>query len=86
MFRATSTATYREGRCRIEGDAHPHKLDASGKGTGDFFVLASPAMNEQVKFVSGDAEIKALAEIVKAADLGIVSRTRRPFAPCAVEP
>ena len=48
------------------------KLTASGKGTGDFFVLASPANNQQVKFVSGDAEIKALADIVKAADLGIV--------------
>ena len=49
-----------------------HKLDGSGKGTGDFFVLASPTKNEQVKFVSGDADIKSLAEIVKAADLGIV--------------
>jgi tetratricopeptide (TPR) repeat protein len=49
-----------------------HKLAASGKGTGDFFVLASPAKNEQVKFVSGDAEIKALAETVKSTDLGIV--------------
>jgi len=49
-----------------------HKIGGNGKGTGDFFVLASPTKNEQVKFVSGDAEIKALAEIVKAADLGIV--------------
>ncbi len=49
-----------------------HKLAASGKGTGDFFVLASPAKNEQVKFVTGDAEIKVLADIVKSADLGIV--------------
>jgi tetratricopeptide (TPR) repeat protein len=48
-----------------------HKLDASGKGTGDFFVLASPTKNEQVKFVSGNTEIKSLAEIVKAAALGI---------------
>ena len=48
------------------------KVRASGKGTGDFFVLASPTRNEQVKFVSGDAEIKALAEGVKSADLGIV--------------
>ena len=47
------------------------KLDASGKGTGDFFVLASPAKLEQVKFVSGDAEIKALTATVKSASLGI---------------
>jgi tetratricopeptide (TPR) repeat protein/transglutaminase-like putative cysteine protease len=48
------------------------KLNASGKGSGDFFVLASPAKNEQVKFISGDTDIKALSEVVKAADLGIV--------------
>ena len=47
------------------------KLDASGKGTGDFFVLASPAKNDQVKFVSGDAEIKALADVVKSTNLDI---------------
>jgi len=35
-------------------------------------VLATPAKNEQVKFVSGDADIKAMADVVKAADLGIV--------------
>ena len=47
------------------------KLNASGKGTGDFFVLASPAKNDQVKFVSGDAEIKALADVVKSTNLDI---------------
>ena len=47
------------------------KLDASGKGTGDFFVLASPAKNDQVKFVSGDAEIRALADVVKSSNLYI---------------
>ncbi len=47
------------------------KLNASGKGTGDFFVLATPAKVEQVKFVSGDTEIRAMAEVVKAADLEI---------------
>ncbi len=47
------------------------KLDSSGKGSGDFFVLASPTKNEQVKFVSGDAEIKDLAHSVKSTDLGI---------------
>jgi tetratricopeptide (TPR) repeat protein/transglutaminase-like putative cysteine protease len=47
------------------------KLDASGKGKGDFFVLASPAKNDQVKFVSGDAEIKALADVVKSTNLNL---------------
>jgi hypothetical protein len=47
------------------------KLDASGKGKGDFFVLASPAKNDQVKFVSGDSEIRALADVVKSTNLDI---------------
>ncbi len=47
------------------------KLNATGKGSGDFFVLASPAKSEQVRFVSGDAPIKALADVVKAENLGI---------------
>jgi hypothetical protein len=38
---------------------------------GDFFVLASPAKNDQVKFVSGDAEIRALADVVKSSNLDI---------------
>jgi tetratricopeptide (TPR) repeat protein len=48
-----------------------YKLSATGKGTGDFFVLASPAKNEQVKFVSGDTEIKAMTDLVKSSGLGI---------------
>jgi tetratricopeptide (TPR) repeat protein len=48
------------------------KLNASGKGSGDFFVLATPSKTEQVKFVTGDAEIKALADTVRGADLGIL--------------
>ena len=47
------------------------KFEASGKGKGDFFVLASPVKNDQVKFVSGDAEIRALAETVKSTNLDI---------------
>jgi tetratricopeptide (TPR) repeat protein/transglutaminase-like putative cysteine protease len=47
------------------------KFNATGKGTGDFFVLASPSKNEQVKFVSGPAEIKSLADTVKADNLGL---------------
>jgi hypothetical protein len=47
------------------------KLDASSKGSGDFFVLASPRKNDQVKFVSGDPEIKDLAAAVKSSDLGL---------------
>ena len=49
-----------------------HKLSAIGKGSGDFFVLVSPAKNEQVKFVSGTADIKSLADQVKGDNLGIV--------------
>ena len=45
------------------------KLNATGKGTGDFFALVSPAKNEQVKFVNGDAEIKALTDAVKSTNL-----------------
>src|SRR5271165_1508780 len=47
------------------------KLSASGKGTGDFFVLASPSKNDQLRFVSGDADIKALADLVKSSNLDI---------------
>jgi hypothetical protein len=28
---------------------------ATGKGTGDFFVLATPSANEQIKFVTATA-------------------------------
>jgi len=48
------------------------KLNATGKGSGDFFVMASPSKNDQLRFVSGDAEIKALQDTVKAENLGIV--------------
>jgi hypothetical protein len=47
------------------------KLDASGKGTGDFFALVSPVKNEQIKFVTGDAEITALGDLVKSTNLDI---------------
>ncbi len=52
--------------------ASTRKLNATGKGSGDFFVLASPTGNQQVKFVSGDASIRGLADVVKADNLGIV--------------
>ena len=48
------------------------KLDATAKGTADFFVLASPSKNDQVKFVNGNADLKSLADSVKSADLGLV--------------
>jgi tetratricopeptide (TPR) repeat protein len=51
------------------------KLSATGKGTGDFFVLASPAGNEQVRFVSGDAEVKAMTDVLKGANFGILFPT-----------
>ena len=69
------------------------KLSATGKGTGDFFVLASPAKNDQVKFVSGDAEIKALMDAVKSADLDMkfpestsVRALRRGTVTCGTAP
>jgi|HubBroStandDraft_6_1064221.scaffolds.fasta_scaffold02408_6 tetratricopeptide (TPR) repeat protein/transglutaminase-like putative cysteine protease len=47
------------------------KLDTSGKGTGDFFALVSPAKNDQIKFVSGDADIKTLTDAVKSTNLEV---------------
>ena len=58
---------------RVEMQAlRTRKLDASGKGTGDFFALISPAKNDQVKFVNGDTEIKALSDTVKSTSLGVM--------------
>ena len=59
-----------KGRAEIKA-LRTRKLDATGKGTGDFFALVSPAKNDQIKFVSGDKEIKALADLVKATNLDI---------------
>jgi tetratricopeptide (TPR) repeat protein/transglutaminase-like putative cysteine protease len=59
-------------KARAELQTHrTHTLNATAKGAGDFFVLASPTKNDQVKFVSGDSDIKALGDTVKAADLGL---------------
>ncbi len=49
-----------------------HRLDATAKGNGDFFVLASPATNDQVKFVTGDAEIRSLDGKVKSSNLELL--------------
>ena len=69
------------------------KLNASGKGTGDFFVLASPTRNDQVRFVNGDAEIKALADVVKSTNLDLkfpdpasVRALRRGTVRCGTQP
>ena len=59
-----------KGRAEMQA-IRTHKLDASGKGMGDFFALVSPAKNDQIKFVSGDAEIRALADVVKSTNLDI---------------
>jgi hypothetical protein len=68
----TSDLDARIEKARVElKAARTHKMGATGKGTGDFFVLASPSKNEQVKVVSGDADIKPLADVVKSTDLGI---------------
>jgi tetratricopeptide (TPR) repeat protein/transglutaminase-like putative cysteine protease len=68
----TSDIDTRVEKARTELQAaRTRKLSASGKGTGDFFVMASPSKVEQVRFVSGDAEIKGLTDIVKSANLGI---------------
>jgi tetratricopeptide (TPR) repeat protein len=70
-----------------------HQLDASGKGTGDFFVLASPAKNDQVKFVSGNREIKSLTDVLTSANLGVtfpeatsVRALRRGTVSCGTTP
>jgi tetratricopeptide (TPR) repeat protein len=69
------------------------KLSATGKGTGDFFVLASPAKNDQVKFVGGDTDIKGLTDVVKSANLDIrfpdpssVRALRRGTVTCGTTP
>jgi hypothetical protein len=69
------------------------KLNAAGKGVGDFFVLTSPTKNDQVKFVSGDAEIKALADLVKSTNLDVkfpdpssVRALRRATVKCGTAP
>lgn len=59
-----------EARAELQAE-RTHKLTATGKGTGDFFVLASPAKNDQVKFVNGDAEVRGLGDAVKSANLDI---------------
>ena len=81
-----------KGKAEVQA-MRTRKLDASGKGTGDFFVLASPAKNDQVKFVNGDAEIKALAEVVKSTDLAVkfpgpssVRALRRGTVTCGAPP
>jgi tetratricopeptide (TPR) repeat protein/transglutaminase-like putative cysteine protease len=59
-----------KGRAEMQA-LRTRKLAASGKGTGDFFALVSPTKNDQIKFVSGDPEIKALADVVKSTNLNI---------------
>jgi tetratricopeptide (TPR) repeat protein/transglutaminase-like putative cysteine protease len=72
----TSDLDARIEKARVELQAQrARKLSATGKGTGDFFVLASPAGNDQVRFVSGDAEIKAMTDAVKGANLAILFPT-----------
>ena len=90
----TSDVDSRVGKARGELEAlRTRKLNATGKGTGDFFVLASPAKNDQVKFVSGDAEIKGLTDVVKTANLDItfpeassVRALRRGTVKCGTTP
>ena len=79
---------------RVEMQARRiYQLNASGKGTGDFFVLASPTKNDQVKFVNGDAEIKAMTDLVKSTSLDIkfpdpssVRALRRGTVTCGTAP
>ncbi|HEX8893818.1 MAG TPA: tetratricopeptide repeat protein, partial [Terriglobales bacterium] len=90
----TSDADSRVEEARAELQAQrTHKLTATGKGTGDFFVLASPAKNDQVKFVNGDAEVRGLGEAVKSANLDItfpdassVRALRRGTVTCGTTP
>jgi tetratricopeptide (TPR) repeat protein/transglutaminase-like putative cysteine protease len=69
------------------------KLGASAKGTGDFFALVSPAKNDQIKFVNGDADIKALTDVVKSTNLDVkfpgassVRALRRGTVTCGTPP
>lgn len=90
----TSDVDSRVEEARAELQAQrTHKLTATGKGTGDFFVLASPAKNDQVKFVNGDAEVRGLGDAVKSANLDItfpdassVRALRRGTVTCGTTP
>jgi hypothetical protein len=90
----TSDVDSRVEEARAELQAQrTHKLIGTGKGTGDFFVLASPAKNDQVKFVNGDAEVRKLGDAVKSASLDItfpeassVRALRRGTVTCGTTP
>jgi tetratricopeptide (TPR) repeat protein len=90
----TSDVDSRVEEARAELQAQrTHKLTGTGKGTGDFFVLASPAKNDQVKFVNGDAEVRGLGDAVKSANLDItfpeassVRALRRGTVTCGTTP
>ncbi len=44
-------------------------LSQSAKGTAEFFLLISPGKVEQVKFITGDDELKSFTETLQKADL-----------------
>jgi tetratricopeptide (TPR) repeat protein len=46
-------------------------LDQTGAGSADFFLLVSPAKVEQAKFAKGDDGLKAIAESLPKADVGM---------------
>jgi hypothetical protein len=45
------------------------KLDATGKGTADFFLLVAPGKIEDVKFVKGEESLRSLADMLKASSV-----------------
>lgn len=81
-----------KARAEVQAE-RTRKLNATGKGSGDFFVMASPSKIDQVRFVSGEAEIKSLQDALKAENLGIVfpdassvREVRRGTVKCGVVP
>ena len=44
-------------------------LKQSGKGKAEFFLLMSPGKVEQVKFISGDEDLKTFADTLQKSDL-----------------
>ncbi len=46
-------------------------LSKSDKGTAEFYLLISPGKVEQVKFITGEANLKGLADVLQKADVGM---------------
>ena len=46
-------------------------LNQTNKGTAEFYLLISPGKVEQVKFIKGDDNLKAMADVLQKSDVGM---------------